>query len=153
MKPRRFGSIHCREPNLSRQPPSRRRRGGAGSRQRLITLLSILPWALLLFQYLFVLPHYDRLFRQFHFTIDQPTSVLLKISSWVVAHVLAAFLIAFALMTTSVVLSALAQSIGLSRRRRIWVLLLTFGIPCLLFVMTWVGVLLAHRRLIEGLQG
>lgn len=133
-------------------PPSRDGKGGSGARQRVITLFSILPWALLLIEFLFILPRYEQLFRQFAIKIDAFSTLLLEISAWVRAHVLAAFLITFALMIVNVCVSVVVQSARISRRRRMTVLLFVFGIPCLLFVLTWVGVLLTHRRLVEGLQ-
>jgi type II secretory pathway component PulF len=132
--------------------PPRSGEGGSGARQRIITLLSILPWALLLFQFLLVLPRYDQLFRRFGVKLDDFTTLLLRISNWVRANVLLSFLIVFALMGANVLASVLAQQAKVSRRRRIAMLLVIFGVPCLLFLVTWVGVLATHRRLIEGLQ-
>jgi type II secretory pathway component PulF len=122
------------------------------SRQRIITLISILPWALVLFEFLFVLPRYDRLFRQFKLQLDDFTQLLIKISAWIAANVLLSFLITFVLMGVNVAVSVVAQSPKVSRRRRIWLLLLAFGVPCLAFAITWVGVEITHRRLVEGLQ-
>lgn len=124
----------------------------AASRQRTVTLLSILPWAFVLFEFLFVLPRYDRLFRQFNLQVDDFTDLLLKISGWVRSNVFAAFLITFALMGANVAASVVAQSPKITRQRRILILLLAFGIPCLAFAVTWVGVEVTHRRLVEGLQ-
>ena len=112
----------------------------------------MLPWMLVLFQYLLILPRYDRLFRQFNLDVDDFADLLIKISEWVRANVLAAFLITFVLMTVNVAVTVVAQSPRISRKRRILMLFLAFTIPCFLFVLTWVGVESTHSRLVEGLN-
>lgn len=126
--------------------------GSSGARQRLVTLLSILPWAAILFLLLFVLPRYEQRFRQFNFKPDDVAAFLFRVSDWARAHVLAAFLIVFALMIANVVISAIVQSAKISGRKRRMLMLLVFGIPTLLFVLTWVGAEITRRTLIDDLQ-
>lgn len=133
-------------------PPLPSREGGSVSRQRLVTLLAILPWALLLFQFLFVLPRYERIFRQFAFKVDDYTSLLIRISEWSRSHALIAFLITFVAMIVNVVASVLIQTKMSTKKRRATALLIIYGVPCVLFLLAWVGVLATHRRLIGELQ-
>ena len=76
-----------------------------------------------------------------------------NISAWVRTHILVSFLIAFALMGASVVIAHVVQSTPMSRGRRLLFLLIVFGVPCLAFGLAWVGVIVTHRRLVEGLNG
>lgn len=121
-------------------------------RRRIVTLLAGFPWILLLFEFMLVLPRYDKLFRQHGLKVPSHTDFLLSVALWVEHHVLAAFLIAFALIGVSFGLAHTAQSTDMSRRRRFLILLVVFGLPCLLFILAWVGVESTYRTLVEGLQ-
>jgi len=99
-----------------------------------------------------VLPRYDKLFREHSLKVPSHTDLLLTVAHWVESHVLAAFLIAFALMGTSLGLAHTAQTTAMSRPRRSLILLVVFGLPCLVFILAWVGVESTHRTLIEGLK-
>jgi type II secretory pathway component PulF len=107
---------------------------------------------LLLFEFMLVLPRYDKLFREHHLKVPSHTDLLLTIGHWVENHVLAAFLITFALMGVSFGLAHTAQTTAMSRRRRLLILLVVFGLPCLVFILAWVGVETTHRTLVEGLK-
>jgi type II secretory pathway component PulF len=122
------------------------------ARRRAVTLLAALPWPVVLFEFLAVLPRYDRVFRQFGLKVDDFTAVILNVSAWVQRNVLAAFAIAFALMAVSVLTAHTVQADELPRNRRAAMLLIVFGVPCLVFGMTWLGVLNTHRTLVEGLR-
>ena len=52
----------------------------------------------------------------------------------------------------SVIVAQTVQSIPLSRTRRGLILLVVFGLPCLVFALTWLGVWSTHRTLVEGLN-
>lgn len=119
-------------------------------RRRAVTLLATLPWALVLFQFHVILPGYDRLFRDFGLKLPDFTAFVMEVSTWVRTHVVVSFLITFALMGVSVTSAHIVQSTSMSRGRRLLVLLIVFGVPCLAFVLAWVGVLGAERRLVEG---
>jgi type II secretory pathway component PulF len=123
------------------------------AQRRAVTLLATLPWALVLFQFLLILPRYDRLFRDYGVKVPELTGLLLNISAWVRAQVLLSFVITFVLMGVSVGVSHVVQSTPMSRGRRLLYLLIVFGMPSLAFVLAWVGVSVTHRRLVEGLNG
>jgi type II secretory pathway component PulF len=123
------------------------------ARRRAVTLLATLPWALVLFQFLLIVPRYGKLFREFGLKVPAVTELLLNISAWVRGNVLLSFLIAFVLTGISVGVAHAVQTIQMSRGRRLFFLLVVFGVPCLAFVLAWVGVIGTHRRLIDGLNG
>ena len=123
------------------------------AQRRAVTLLATLPWALVLFQFLLILPRYDRLFRDFGLKAPDLTGLVLIISAWVRAHIFLSFLITFALMGISVGVAHVVQTTPMARGRRLLFLLIVFGMPCLVFVLAWVGVIVTHRRLVEGLNG
>ena len=120
--------------------------------RRAVALLAALPWPLVLFQFLAVLPRYDRVFRQFNLQVDSFTGMLLNVSAWVQKYVVVAFVGVFVLMATSVVTAHTVQSSDLPRGRRAAVLVFVFGLPCLVFALAWLGVLNTHRTLVEGLR-
>jgi type II secretory pathway component PulF len=122
------------------------------ARRRAVTLLAALPWPVVLFQFLTILPGYDKIFREFHWKVDDFTGLLLNVSSWLQRNSLAAFLNAFGLMAVSVATVHTVQSVDLPRRRRFAILLFVFGFPSLVFVVAWVGVLTTHRTLVENLN-
>lgn len=122
------------------------------ARRRVVALLALVPWPLVLFQLLFVLPRYDRLFREFGLKVSGLAQLSLDVSLWAHRHLLLAFLITFVLMGLSFGTATWVQSSAGSRGRRVLVLLVVFGVPCGLFVLAWVGVLGAHRTLVEGLD-
>src|SRR4051812_15270526 len=101
------------------------------ARRRAVALLAALPWPVVLFEFLAVLPRYDKVFRQFGLKVDDFTAVLLNISAWVGRNVPAAFAIAFALMGVSVLAAHPVQTPEVPRNRRAAVLLFVFGVPCL----------------------
>ena len=122
------------------------------ARRIAVTLLAALPWPAVLFQFLVVLPRYNKLFRDFQIKVDDFTAVLLNVSAWVHRNLIVAFAIAFALMGVSVVAAYTAQSVEMPRARRAATLLFVFGVPTLVFVLAWVGVLSTQRTLVEGLR-
>jgi hypothetical protein len=122
------------------------------ARRLVITSLAALPWALVLFQFRLVLPRYDKLFRELGLKVDSLTQFFLDVSAWVRAHVPLAFVVTFALIGASVGLAYAVQAPGVSRERRLLVLLAVFAVPCALFVLSWVGVMGTHRTLVEGLK-
>lgn len=122
------------------------------ARRRAVSLLAALPWPAVLFQFVAVIPRYDKLFREFQLKVDDFTAVLLNVSAWTRRNVMVAFVIAFALMAVSVLSAHTVQSIDLPRSRRAAILLFVFGVPCLVFVLAWVGVVGTHRTLVEGLR-
>jgi type II secretory pathway component PulF len=121
-------------------------------RRRIVTWLAFFPWPLVLFQFLFIVPRYDRLFRDYNLQIAGPTSVLFQISAWLRANAIVGYSLALVLTGVSVFAADFVQSRPTGRWRRILILLLVFGVPCLVFVVCWLGVLSTHRRLIEGLN-
>lgn len=151
-------------PTATSKPPPRSGAGGSGAkppaasplpspgRRALVTLLALLPWPLVLFEFLLVLPRYDKLFHQYGLKADSVTAFLLAVSAWVRAHVFLAFLVTFVLMGSSVGVAYASQAVPVSRGRRLIVLLVVFVVPCALFVLSWVGVMWAHRTLVEGLK-
>lgn len=122
------------------------------ARRRAVTLLAALPWPVVLFLFLAVLPRYARLFRDFNLAVPDLTALLLNVSGWLNRNVLLGFVVAFLLMATSMVIAHTVQTVAMSRGRRLAVLLFVFGVPCLVFVVAWVGVLTTHRTLVEGLN-
>lgn len=122
------------------------------ARRRAITLLAALPWPVVLFEFLAVLPRYDRVFRQFNLRVDSFTGMLLNVSAWLQKYAVVAFVGVFLLMATSVVTAHTVQSSEVPRGRRAAVLLFVFGVPCLVFALAWVGVLHTHRTLVDGLR-
>lgn len=122
------------------------------ARRRAVTLLAALPWAAVLFQFVAVLPRYDRLFREFGLKVDDVTAVTLNLSAWLRNHFLVAGLLTFGLMAASVFAAHTVQSVDLPGRRRAAVLLFVFGVPCLVFGLAWLGVLNTHRTLVEGMR-
>src|SRR3954464_15182943 len=88
------------------------------ARRRSVALLAALPWPLVLFQFLAVLPRYDRVFRQFNLKVASFTGMLLNVSAWLQKYVAVAFVGVFVLMATSVVTAHTVQSSDLPRNRR-----------------------------------
>jgi type II secretory pathway component PulF len=121
-------------------------------RRLAVTLLAALPWPMVLFLFGVILPRYDRLFRQFNLKIDDFTGMMLNVSVWLQRNVLAGFAAMFVLMGMSVGIAYTVQSMEIPRGRRPAILLFVFGVPLLVFVLAWVGVLNTHRTLVEGLQ-
>src|SRR4051812_5364788 len=97
------------------------------ARRRAVTLLAALPWPVVLFEFLAVLPRYDKVFRQFNLEVGDFTAVTLNVSAWVQRNVLAAFAITFALMAVSVLTAHTVQADELPRNRRAAILLVVFG--------------------------
>src|SRR4051794_20807068 len=114
------------------------------ARRRAVTLLAALPWPAVLFQFLAVLPGYDKLFREMGLKVDSFTGMLLNVSAWVQRHIVVAFLGVFVLMAVSVLTAHTVQTAELPRNRRVAILLFVFGVPCLVFALAWVGVLNTH---------
>ena len=134
-------------------PPPRSGEGGSSpARRRAVTLLAVLPWPVVLFQYLFVLPRYDHLFRESGLKVDDLTGLALNVSAWLRTRTLLAFAITFVLMAITVGTAHAVQSAPLSRRRQAAFLLFVFGIPVLVFLLTWLTVENTHRTLVEGLR-
>jgi type II secretory pathway component PulF len=119
-------------------------------RRRAVTLLAVLPWVLVLFQFLLILPRYKKLFDQFGLKLPGWVELIFTVSTWVQAHVLLAFLLAFLLIAVSVGLAHVVQTTPVSTWRRLLVLLLVFAVPCLLFLLSWLGVFWTQRKLVEG---
>ena len=114
--------------------------------------MAVLPWPIVLFQFLFILPGYDRLFREYGLKVDSITGLLLNVSAWLWANNLPAFLIAFVLMGLSIGTAHMVQSASVSRVRRVAILLFVFGVPSGVFLATWMSVQNTHRTLVEGLR-
>jgi type II secretory pathway component PulF len=121
-------------------------------RRLAVTLLAALPWPLVLFQFGVILPRYDKLFRDFDLKVDAFTGIILNISAWLQRNVLAGFVAMLGLMAVSVGAAYTVQSVEMPRGRRPAILLFVFGVPTLLFVFAWLGVLNTHRTLVQGLQ-
>ncbi|HKB03435.1 MAG TPA: hypothetical protein VKD90_14525 [Gemmataceae bacterium] len=117
-----------------------------------MTLLAAFLWPVVLFQYLFILPGYDKLFRAYNLKVDDLTDRLLNLSAWLRGRGLVAFAITFALMAVSVGVTHAVQTAPLSRRRRAAVLLIVFAVPCLVFLFTLLTVENTKRTLFEGLR-
>jgi type II secretory pathway component PulF len=124
----------------------------SAGRRIAVTLLALLPWPMVLFQYLTVLPGYDKLFRDFHLQLNSFTALLLNVSGWARRNSLGAFAIVFVLTMVSMLTAHTVHLSAMSRRRRATILLFVFGVPCLIFALTWLGVLGTHRTLVEGLS-
>src|SRR3954467_6714593 len=103
------------------------------ARRRAVTLLAALPWPVVLFQFVAILPRYDKLFREFGLHLPDLTALVLNAAAWLSRNVLIGFLGTFVLMTVSVATAHTIQSVELSRNRRAAVLLFVFGVPCLVF--------------------
>lgn len=121
-------------------------------RRRIVAILAVLPWPLVLFQFLLIVPRYARLFRDIRLQVPPATTLLIDISTWARSHTLPAFAMASVLTFASVIVAQTVQSIPLSRTRRGLILLVVFGLPCLVFALTWLGVWSTHRTLVEGLN-
>jgi hypothetical protein len=124
----------------------------APTRRALVTLLAALPWVLLLFQFVAVIPRYERMYRENALKVPAYTQFLLDVAAWVNGRFLLAGLLTLALMAAGVWFSHTAQSPGTSRASQYLLLLTAFLVPCGLFVLTWVGVMGTHSRLVEGLN-
>jgi hypothetical protein len=122
------------------------------ARRRIVTLLAVLPWPLILFQFLFTLPRYEKLFREYGLHMSSLTNLLFDIALWVRAYTFFAFALTLLLTGISVLVADFVQTCAISRWRRWLVLLVVFGVPCFLFVLSWLGVLGTHRKLVEGLN-
>jgi type II secretory pathway component PulF len=107
---------------------------------------------MVLFLFGVILPRYNQLFRQFNLRVDDFTGMLLNVSAWLQRNVLAGFAATFVLMGISVGAAYTVQSTELPRGRRLAILAFVFGVPTLVFVLAWVGVLSTHRTLVEGLR-
>jgi len=121
-------------------------------RRLAVTLLAALPWPVVLFQFGAILPRYDKLFRDFNLKVDDFTGLMLNIADWLQRHVLVGFAATFGLMAVSVGTAYTVQAVEMPRGKRAAILLFVFGVPTLVFVLAWVGVLSTHRTLVQGLQ-
>jgi hypothetical protein len=142
-------------------PPLPRGEGAGGpaalqrstsGRSTILTLLAALPWLLLLFQLLLVVPRYQRLFHEHGLKTPAFTSAILDVSMWVRGHTFIAVGITLVLIFATVGVVLAAQAGLVSKRIRYLFLTLAFAIPCGLFVLSWVGVMGTHRTLVEGLK-
>jgi type II secretory pathway component PulF len=124
----------------------------SAGRRLAVTLLAAMPWPVVLFQFGAILPRYDKLFRDFNLKVDDFTGMLLNVSAWLQRNVLLGFAATLVLMGISVAAAYTVQSSDLSRGRRAAILLVVFGVPTLVFVLAWVGVVNTHRTLVQGLQ-
>jgi len=138
------GGTPGKPPAASRSPSSAHRLA--------VTLLAALLWPVVLFQYLFILPGYDKLFREYQLKVDDLAALVLNLSAWLRARALVAFMITLALMSFTVGTAHAVQTAPQSRRRRVAVLLVIFGVPCLIFLLTLLTVENAKRTLFEGLR-
>jgi hypothetical protein len=77
---------------------------------------------------------------------------LFLVSGWVQRHVVVAVLLTLLLTAIAVGLAHAVQIIPVSRTRRLFVLFLVFAVPCLLFLLVWLGMFWTDRKLAEGLQ-
>ena len=118
----------------------------------MVALLAVLPWPVVLFQFLLVVPRYAKLFQDFRLRLPPATALLVEVSTWTRGHTFLAFSITSILTFASVIVAQTVQSRPLSRRNRALILLGVFGLPCLLFAATWLGVWSTHRTLVEGLN-
>jgi type II secretory pathway component PulF len=121
-------------------------------RRRALTLMATLPWPVVLFQFLFILPGYDKLFRQFGLKIDDLTGLVLNLSRWLKANTGLAFGITLGLMFMAVGIVHAVQSTDLPRTRRAAILTFVFGVPCLIFFVAWLTVANTDRILVDGLK-
>jgi hypothetical protein len=122
------------------------------ARRRAVTFLAALLWPAVLIEYLLILPGYDKQFREYGLKIDDLTGMVLNVSAWLRARTFLAFAITFVLMAITVGTAHAVQSASLSRRRQAAFLLFAFGVPFLLFLLTWLTVDHTHRTLVEGLK-
>src|SRR5262245_43335672 len=110
------------------------------ARRRLtVTLLAPVPWAVLPFQLVLIVPRNGKLFAQYGIKVPDLTQVVLDVSAWATNHLGLAFLVTFLGMGVSVGLAQAVQTERVSRRTRILVLLAAFGVPCVLFALAWLG--------------
>src|SRR5262245_19514215 len=122
------------------------------ARRRAVTLLAVLPWVLVLFQLLLVVPRYKKLFDEFGLKVTGTVELIFLVSSWVQKHLLFAFLFTFLLIAGSVGLAHYVQTTSVSRSRRLIVLLFVFAVPCTLFLLVWLGMFSTERKLADGFQ-
>jgi type II secretory pathway component PulF len=117
-----------------------------------VTLLAAFLWPVVHIQYLFILPGYDKLFRDYNLKVDDLASRILNLSAWLKARGLVAFAITFVLMAVTVGTAHAVQTAPVSGRRRAAILLIVFGVPCLVFLLTLLTVENTKRTLFEGLR-
>ena len=106
----------------------------------------------MLFQYLVLLPGYDKLFREYNLRVDDFAERVLNLSAWLQRRTLVAFAITFVIMAVTVGATHAVQAAPLSGRRRAAVLLIVFAAPCLVFLLTLLTVESTKRTLFEGLR-
>lgn len=121
-------------------------------RRRTLAMLCILPWFLLLMQYLVVLPRYDRLFRDHRIRQGDVGQFLADTGRLAARYPGGAVLIAVAAIAMSVTWVFAADARSIRPRVRKTILSLVFGLPTALFLLTWVGVAMMHRTLIDALE-
>jgi type II secretory pathway component PulF len=122
------------------------------ARRRAVTLLAVLPWVLVLFQLLLVVPRYKKLFDEFRLKVSGSVELIFVVSGWIQRHVLFSFFFTFLLIAGSVGFAHYVQSTAVSKSRRLIVLVLVFAIPCVLFLLVWLGMFSTERKLAEGFQ-
>jgi type II secretory pathway component PulF len=121
------------------------------SRRRLtLTLLAVVPWAVLLFQFLFVLPRQAKFFAEMGLKLPGWTALVLDVSHWLSSRPLFAVAATLGGVTFSSGLTQLSAAHRVSPRTRTLLLLTAFGVPVVLFGLAWLGVDVVHRRLDEG---
>jgi type II secretory pathway component PulF len=92
------------------------------------------------------------MYREYGLKLPDGTQYLLELSRWVQAHSILAIVLTMALTAASVFAANGVLTVRWSRLRRNLVLLVLFGVPCVLFVVSWLGVLSTQSKLIEGLH-
>ena len=121
------------------------------ARRIAVTLLAPVPWAVLLFELLVVVPRYVQQFDLVHFQPPRLTAAIFDFTRLARANILLMFLAVFALMVLSVVVTHRVQGAKWTKARRWLVLSFVFGVPVALFALMWVGVELPYRKLAEGM--
>ena len=120
--------------------------------KRLVSLLAPVPWALLFFELLLIVPRYEKHFSRYGLRPTGLVQSILEVGRWMADHALVAFSLTFVLIAVSIGTTILLQSAAISKRLRYLALLVVFGIPCTLFAIVWVGIDQTQRRLEEGLN-
>ena len=121
------------------------------ARRIAVTLLAPVPWAVLLFELLVVVPRYVKQFDLVHFQPPRLTAAIFDFTRLARANILLTFLAAFVVMVLSVVVTHRVQGAKRTTARRWLVLSFVFGVPVALFALIWVGVELPYRKLAEGM--
>jgi type II secretory pathway component PulF len=121
------------------------------ARRLILALLVAVPWLLLLFQLVVVVPRYAKLFAEFGLKLSDLTQVAIDVAAWTNEYPTLALVLGGSVIALSMLLVYRASA-NLKDQRRWWLLFFVYAIPTAAFLVVWLGVAGPHAKIEEGLR-